>query len=69
MTTPHRYETFVERSMTASGIGTETPFVVDSRTNERAPACGGAKTIVIFPLELAEMTGLRACPCPWRYYL
>ena len=39
MATPQRYQTFVERSITPSGMGTEIHFVVDSRTNERVAKC------------------------------
>jgi len=35
MTMPQRYQTFVERSITPSGVGIETHFVIDLQTNER----------------------------------
>jgi hypothetical protein len=39
MATPQRYQTFVERSITPSGMGTEIYFVLDSQTNERVAKC------------------------------
>jgi len=39
MTTPQRYKTFVERSITLNGMGIEIYFVLDSRTNERVAKC------------------------------
>jgi hypothetical protein len=39
MATPQRYQTFVERSVTPSGMGIETHFVLDSQTNERVAKC------------------------------
>src|SRR5438309_4208885 len=39
MTTPQRYQTFVERSITPSGMGIEIYFVLDSQTNERVAKC------------------------------
>jgi hypothetical protein len=39
MATPERYQTFVERSITPSGMGIETYFVLDSQTNERVAKC------------------------------
>jgi hypothetical protein len=35
MATPQRYQTFVERSITPSGMGIEIYLVLDSQTNER----------------------------------
>ena len=43
MATPQRYQTLVERSITPSGMGTETHFVVDSLTNERVAKCRNQK--------------------------
>jgi hypothetical protein len=39
MATPQRYQTFVECSITPSGMGTEIYFVLDSQTNERVAKC------------------------------
>jgi hypothetical protein len=39
MTTPQRYQTFVERSITPSGMGIEIYLVLDSQTNERVAKC------------------------------
>ena len=39
MATPQRYQTFVERSITPSGMGIEIYFVLDSQTNERVAKC------------------------------
>ena len=39
MATPQRYQTFVERSITPSGMGIEIYFVLDSQTNERVEKC------------------------------
>jgi hypothetical protein len=39
MTTSQRYQTFVERSITPSGVGIEIYFVLDSQTNERVAKC------------------------------
>jgi len=35
MATPQRYQTFVDRSITPSGMGIEIYFVLDSQTKER----------------------------------
>jgi hypothetical protein len=39
MTTPQRYQTFVDRSITPGGMGIEIYFVLDSQTNERIAKC------------------------------
>jgi hypothetical protein len=38
-TRPPRYQTLIERSMTARGFGTEEYYVIDSRTNARIAQC------------------------------
>jgi hypothetical protein len=36
---PPRYQTLIERSITARGFGTEKHYVIDSRTNARIVKC------------------------------
>jgi hypothetical protein len=36
---PPRYQTLIDRSITARGFGTEKHYVIDSRTNERIVKC------------------------------
>ncbi len=38
-TKPPRYQTLIERSITARGFGTEKYYVIDSRTNARIVKC------------------------------
>ncbi len=38
-TKPPRYQTVIERSITARGFGTEKYYVIDSRTNARIVKC------------------------------
>jgi hypothetical protein len=38
-TNPPRYQTLIERSITARGFGTEKYYVTDSRTNARIVKC------------------------------
>ena len=69
MTTPQRYQTFVERSITPSGMGIEIYFVLDSQTNERVAKCRNQAEVTCCCLEnsLQSLSATTIAGWAWGY--